>query len=240
MNHLTMFWIVLFYQINFIHSNQILHFKVKVNQQEDIKKYQEMNSNELLSLSQQSFHNKKKDSKRMSQINSNEINNNLIYNKEHDYHDDHDDYNKNDKNENSLTTTTTTTSQYPQVCYRLHGIPKSGTTWLTALLKECNHIYCKQYIENDKNNLNNNKCLKCNNMIAYKKHDINIIFKEQQQIDHHFSSSTFHNHMNNLRHIFIFRDTRDVLVSHCKLSFSFFYILYIYIPLLLLFSFSIK
>jgi hypothetical protein len=76
--------------------------------------------------------------------------------------------------------------------YRVHGVPKSGTTWLTALSSASVRTYCNKIHHEF-----NLKCKPCSNA-AKRKHDVSY-----QTFDY-----------SKEKHIFIFRDTRDVLVSH--------------------------
>lgn len=79
-------------------------------------------------------------------------------------------------------------------CFIVRGVPKSGTTWLTSLLEEMRKLNCREVEEAKRSNTCNNRCVK----IQARKHKADV-------------SDAL---ISEARPIFIFRDTRDVLVSH--------------------------
>jgi len=82
-------------------------------------------------------------------------------------------------------------------CYFIRGVPKSGTTWLTALLEECRKRSCFDKIEHMKSPTCKHGA--CPNA-AESKHNMDL------------SNAAYW--MRAGKAIFIFRDSRDVLVSH--------------------------
>ena len=78
-------------------------------------------------------------------------------------------------------------------CFHIKGVPKSGTTWLTTLLEECFKQYCQTEVGRQARACHPGYCKSA----AAKKHKEELKKSESQDF-----------------FVFIFRDTRDVLVSH--------------------------